>query len=237
MLLNADLSQPALVDSEALAWVASPIAGVERRMLERDGDEVARATSVVRYVPGSSFAPHTHGAGEEFLVLAGVFTDDTGDFPARHYVRNPPRLAPYARQRAGGDDPGEAAPMPRRGRLCRPRRAMRRCGATSRRPPRGAAVRGNAGDVRLDRATARPSNASTKGCRCSWSRASCRSMASHPAPAPGCACRPAATWRWQAAPGRCFIARPGSWAHRPDAARRIAPPPSSCHSRAGATGQ
>jgi len=59
-------------------------------MLERNGDEVARATSVVRYVPGSSFAPHTHGAGEEFLVLAGVFTDDTGDFPAGHYVRNPP---------------------------------------------------------------------------------------------------------------------------------------------------
>ena len=45
MQLNADLSRPATVDSAALAWVASPMAGVERRMLERDGDEVARATS------------------------------------------------------------------------------------------------------------------------------------------------------------------------------------------------
>jgi quercetin dioxygenase-like cupin family protein len=90
MLLNADLSRPAAVDSEALDWVASPMAGVERRMLERDGDEVARATSVVRYAPGSSFAPHTHGAGEEFLVLDGVFSDETGDFPAGAYVRNPP---------------------------------------------------------------------------------------------------------------------------------------------------
>jgi anti-sigma factor ChrR (cupin superfamily) len=90
MLLNADLSHPAAVDSDALDWVASPMPGVERRMLERDGDEVARATSVVRYAAGSSFAPHTHGAGEEFLVLDGVFSDETGDFPAGTYVRNPP---------------------------------------------------------------------------------------------------------------------------------------------------
>jgi quercetin dioxygenase-like cupin family protein len=90
MLLNADLSRPAAVDSETLDWIASPMAGVERRMLERDGDEVARATSLVRYAPGSSFTPHTHGAGEEFLVLDGVFSDETGDFAAGAYVRNPP---------------------------------------------------------------------------------------------------------------------------------------------------
>lgn len=90
MRLNADLSLPALVDSTVLPWIASPIPGVERRMLERDGEEVARATSLVRYAPGSSFAPHTHGAGEEFLVLDGVFSDETGDFPAGSYVRNPP---------------------------------------------------------------------------------------------------------------------------------------------------
>lgn len=90
MLINADLRRPASVDSAALDWVASPMAGVERRMLERDGDEVARATSVVRYAPGSAFSPHTHGAGEEFLVLDGVFSDEAGDFPAGWYVRNPP---------------------------------------------------------------------------------------------------------------------------------------------------
>lgn len=90
MQLNADLSRPATVDSAALAWVASPMAGVERRMLERDGDEVARATSLVRYAPGAAFSPHTHGAGEEFLVLEGVFSDETGDLPAGFYVRNPP---------------------------------------------------------------------------------------------------------------------------------------------------
>ena len=60
-------------------------------MRERDGgDEITRATSLVRYAPGSAFSPHTHGASEEFLVLDGVFSDQTGDFPAGFYVRNPP---------------------------------------------------------------------------------------------------------------------------------------------------
>lgn len=90
MKINADLSRRAVVHSETLEWLPSPLPGVERRMLERDGDEVARATSVVRYAPESSFSPHTHGAGEEFLVLEGVFTDETGDFPEGMYVRNPP---------------------------------------------------------------------------------------------------------------------------------------------------
>jgi anti-sigma factor ChrR (cupin superfamily) len=66
------------------------MAGVERRMLDRIGDEVARATTIVRYAAGSRFSPHTHGGGEEFLVLDGVFQDEHGDFPAGTYVRNPP---------------------------------------------------------------------------------------------------------------------------------------------------
>ena len=59
-------------------------------MLDRIGDEVARATSIVRYAPRSCFPPHVHGGGEEFLVLEGVFQDEHGDFPAGCYVRNPP---------------------------------------------------------------------------------------------------------------------------------------------------
>lgn len=90
MLINADLSERALVNSDALPWVASPLPGVERRMLERDGDEVARATTIVRYAAGSSFHAHTHEAGEEFFVLDGVFSDESGDYPEGTYVRNPP---------------------------------------------------------------------------------------------------------------------------------------------------
>lgn len=101
MRLNADLSLAASVDSKTLPWVPSPLPGVERRMLERDGDEVVRATSLVRYAPGSAFAPHTHGSGEEFLVLEGVFSDETGDFGAGFYVRNPPGSRHTPRSRPG----------------------------------------------------------------------------------------------------------------------------------------
>ena len=68
-------------------------------MLDRIGDEVARATSLVRYAPNSHFPAHEHGGGEEFLVLSGTFSDESGDFPAGTYVRNPPgtRHAPFTR--------------------------------------------------------------------------------------------------------------------------------------------
>lgn len=93
MRLNADFSQGVLVHAAELPWVASPIAGVDRRMLDRIGDEVARATSLVRYAPGSQFSQHVHGGGEEFLVLEGVFQDEHGGYPVGTYVRNPPYSA------------------------------------------------------------------------------------------------------------------------------------------------
>lgn len=99
MRINADFNQRAVVHAARMDWVPSPMAGVERRMLDRVGDEVARATSIVRYAPGSAFSPHTHDGGEEFLVLDGVFQDEHGDYPAGTYVRNPPtsRHTPQAK--------------------------------------------------------------------------------------------------------------------------------------------
>src|SRR5690242_14494698 len=90
MELNADFTRRPAVHAGPRDWVPSPIAGVERRMLDRIGDEVARATSIVRYAPRSQFSAHTHGGGEALLVLDGVFQDEHGDFPAGTYVRNPP---------------------------------------------------------------------------------------------------------------------------------------------------
>jgi anti-sigma factor ChrR (cupin superfamily) len=80
MNLNADFTKRAFVHAATLDWKASPIPGVERRMLDRIGNEVARATSIVRYAPGSHFSPHVHGGGEEFLVLEGVFQDERAIF-------------------------------------------------------------------------------------------------------------------------------------------------------------
>lgn len=90
MEINADFSKRAVVHGAAIPWQPSPMPGVERRMLDRVGDEVARATSIVRYAPHSQFSAHIHGGGEEFLVLEGVFQDEQGDYPVGTYVRNPP---------------------------------------------------------------------------------------------------------------------------------------------------
>jgi ChrR Cupin-like domain len=62
---------------------------VNRFLLDRVGDELARATSIVEYAPCSSFPTHCHVGGEEFLVLKGTFHDEHGSYPVGHYVRNP----------------------------------------------------------------------------------------------------------------------------------------------------
>lgn len=90
MKINADFSQRVVVHADQSDWIPSPMPGVDRKMLDRIGGEVARATSIVRYAPGSAFSPHVHDGGEEFLVLDGTFVDEHGAFPTDTYVRNPP---------------------------------------------------------------------------------------------------------------------------------------------------
>jgi len=50
--------------------------------LDRIGAEVARATSIVRYAPGSAFSEHTHTGGEEFIVLLCAQPAHHGAYPA-----------------------------------------------------------------------------------------------------------------------------------------------------------
>lgn len=87
--LNADFESRIVIKPEDYQWQDSPMPGVERMMLDRIGDEVARATTIVRYAPNSQFSAHTHSGGEEFFVLEGVFSDEYQDYPAGSYVRNP----------------------------------------------------------------------------------------------------------------------------------------------------
>lgn len=101
MKINAEFEKRVVVHSEELPWVESPMAGVSRRPLDRVGGEVARATTIVRYAPGSKFSPHVHTGGEEFVVLDGVFQDEHGDFPAGSYIRNPPQSS-----HTPGSEPG-----------------------------------------------------------------------------------------------------------------------------------
>jgi anti-sigma factor ChrR (cupin superfamily) len=98
MRIRADFDLRAVVRPSEARFIPSPMPGVERILLDRIGEEVARATSIVRYAPGSRFSAHVHGGGEEYLVLEGVFSDESGDHPAGTYVRNPigSRHAPYS---------------------------------------------------------------------------------------------------------------------------------------------
>jgi anti-sigma factor ChrR (cupin superfamily) len=87
--LNMDFGTGVAIDTSTIDWVASPLPGVHRRTLEREEAESGRATSIVRYAPGSEFSHHVHAGGEEFLVLDGVFSDEYGDLGSGTYVRNP----------------------------------------------------------------------------------------------------------------------------------------------------
>lgn len=90
MLIHADFSRRVIVTPDQHQWVPSPMAGVERVMLDRVGEEKARATSIVRYASNSHFPRHHHPGGEEIFVLSGTFSDEHGDYPAGWYLRNPP---------------------------------------------------------------------------------------------------------------------------------------------------
>jgi hypothetical protein len=90
LLLNADWSQRCVVNVHTLPWQPSPSPLVHRRLLERNGGEVARATSIVRYAAGAKFDWHEHGLGEEILVLSGTLSDEFGDYGPGTYLKNPP---------------------------------------------------------------------------------------------------------------------------------------------------
>lgn len=91
--IRADFSTREVVRPADSPWVDSPSPGVTRRPLDRIGDEVARATSLVRYAAGSAFPEHRHDQGEEVFVLDGVFSDESGDHGPGSYIRNPPGSA------------------------------------------------------------------------------------------------------------------------------------------------
>jgi len=89
LMVNADFSQRCVVDSNTQDWLPSPSPLVQRRVLERNGAEVARATSIVRYQPGARFHSHEHQLGEEILVLEGTLSDEFGDYGPGTYPKNP----------------------------------------------------------------------------------------------------------------------------------------------------
>jgi len=100
MNIHADFALKVVVNTQDVVSEKSPVAGVERKCLDRVGNEVARATSIVSYAPNSTFTQHAHAEGEEILVLDGTFSDEHGSYPAGTYIRNPPNSAhtPFSKE-------------------------------------------------------------------------------------------------------------------------------------------
>jgi anti-sigma factor ChrR (cupin superfamily) len=88
--LNADVTLRVVIESAQLPWLDSPAPMVKRRVLARDGGEVAKTTSVVKYLPGASVRTHHHELSEEIFVLEGSLSDEVGHYPAGTYIKNPP---------------------------------------------------------------------------------------------------------------------------------------------------
>jgi len=99
-MLNMDFGERVVIETARVEWVPSPMPGVMRKPLAREDAERGHATSIVRYEPGASFRAHDHPLGEEILVLEGIFSDETGDYPAGTYFRNPEgfRHAPFSKE-------------------------------------------------------------------------------------------------------------------------------------------
>lgn len=89
-MLNLEFEQQVVINTELENWVASPSAGVFRKRLAFSEGPKGHVTSIVKYEKGADFSAHKHPLGEEILVLDGVFSDETGDYGAGTYIRNPP---------------------------------------------------------------------------------------------------------------------------------------------------
>jgi anti-sigma factor ChrR (cupin superfamily) len=97
--INGNLSVRAVVDTTRMEWTPSPSGSVWRKRVHLVGaPESGQVTSVVRYEPHSKFPMHDHPEGEEIFVLAGIFSDEHGNWPAGTFVLNPEgfRHAPFS---------------------------------------------------------------------------------------------------------------------------------------------
>ena len=115
MQINANFSERAVVRPGDLDWVPSPMAGVERQMLDRIGGEVARATSIVRYAAKSDFSPHEHGGGRGIPGSGRRLLGRAWRLSARNLRPQSHRIAPHALQRGGLHDLRQAASVRPRG--------------------------------------------------------------------------------------------------------------------------
>jgi anti-sigma factor ChrR (cupin superfamily) len=88
--LRDDWRLRCVVSSNDASWVSPCSPQVRQLLLERCDGEAAPTTSIMRYEPGASFSAPPLALGEEILVLDGILSDETGNYGAGVYIRNPP---------------------------------------------------------------------------------------------------------------------------------------------------
>lgn len=94
MSINGNLDEIVVVDTNQLEWTPSPSGSVLRKRLHLVGpEESGQVTGLVQFQPGANFPAHEHPEGEEFFVLDGVFSDDSGDYGPGSYLLNPEGFA------------------------------------------------------------------------------------------------------------------------------------------------
>ena len=71
---------------DRMDWRQGMVSGLKVTSLH---EGLTKHTALVRWAPDTRFNPHTHVGGEEILVLAGVFRDEHGAYPAGTWIRSP----------------------------------------------------------------------------------------------------------------------------------------------------
>ncbi len=89
MKINSDISQRVVIQQASLPWIDTAWAGIQYRALERGDDEMSRASSMIRFMPGSTMSSNCE-LGEEILVLDGVLSDESGSYGKGDYIKHPP---------------------------------------------------------------------------------------------------------------------------------------------------
>lgn len=99
-MLNMNFDKKVVIETHQQPWTGSPHANVWRKPLAREEAERGHATSLVKFEAGASFREHDHPLGEEILVLSGTFSDQSGDYHAGTYFRNPEgfKHAPFSKE-------------------------------------------------------------------------------------------------------------------------------------------
>lgn len=77
------------VRSSAASWIASPIPGIEYKLLARDPEHGTR-TQLVRFAPGARYPRHRHVGTEEIFLLEGSVSVNGVLLVAGDYCRSEP---------------------------------------------------------------------------------------------------------------------------------------------------